>query len=287
MKWHETILDTVDSAISYVQSITSERRWAHRGQASAKWNNLLPSIARTLPSDYSQSRRLHVEKQSADMFRSLVAQYLDYSDMLLLASPLQSYVLMQHYGAPTRLLDWTSSPWVALYFAVAALPTEDAHLWSFCLDSLSMEGLRALPQNLQGSLMQGTREAFLATFYADVPSKYIQVLEPLHKNARLAAQQSCFTVACDLREDHANLLASALSPAQQLTKKAVISATIKPPLLDLLDSMNISPSALFPGPDGIGASIANFVSNASKHRGNQFTIWLANGSDKSKVYPPA
>jgi hypothetical protein len=45
--------------------------------------------------------------------------------------------LMQHHGTPTRLLDWTQSVLVALYFAVGEEPNEDGELWVMYPDELS------------------------------------------------------------------------------------------------------------------------------------------------------
>jgi FRG domain len=51
---------------------------------------------------------------------------------------LEWLALMQHYGAPTRLLDCTTSPYVATFFAATSVQSpEDSAVWAFYLPTLS------------------------------------------------------------------------------------------------------------------------------------------------------
>lgn len=90
-----------------------------RGQTDIAWK-LLPGYQR-LSAPPPETTLLKRFKQSAAM--------------LLNRDPKDSFdwmFLMQHYGLPTRLLDWSESPLVGLYFAVndATIPSEkDAALW--------------------------------------------------------------------------------------------------------------------------------------------------------------
>jgi hypothetical protein len=82
--------------------------WVFRGHADRSWK-LLPSVGRVLP--YSIER----ERQATQIFRRQAGIHLDGSgfdewDWLALA---------QHHGLPTRLLDWTSNPLTACFFAAS------------------------------------------------------------------------------------------------------------------------------------------------------------------------
>src|SRR5205814_8948586 len=50
--------------------------------------------------------------------------------------PLRCLSVMQHYGVPTRLLDWTTDFWTAVYFACAGDPSKEAELWYYNRDIL-------------------------------------------------------------------------------------------------------------------------------------------------------
>src|SRR5712691_12753295 len=93
-------------------------RWLFRGQADASWS-LIPSLTRMLKRVEIPLDRIRVaEYQLVVRFWSRAHLYLPSAMIRSAADPVGSWIVMQHYGVPTRLLDWTRSPYVAAYFAL-------------------------------------------------------------------------------------------------------------------------------------------------------------------------
>jgi hypothetical protein len=91
----------------------ADSRWVYRGVPDNTFK-LIPSIGR------KKEYKLTDELVLLEIFRRRATEFLGYqtlSDWDLLA-------LAQHHGMPTRLLDWTSNPLVAAYFAVSSSPSE-------------------------------------------------------------------------------------------------------------------------------------------------------------------
>ena len=59
--------------------------------------------------------------------------------------------MMQHYGVPTRLLDWTSDFWTAVYFVCAGDPPKEAELWLYNRDIFNDQLMFELASLLQPS----------------------------------------------------------------------------------------------------------------------------------------
>ena len=144
---------------------------------------------------------------------------------------------MQHFGCPTRLLDWTHSPYVALYFAVADRQSCDSAVWSFPQSPVETLVTRCYGrlQNLEiGECRTGH------------PRLY--PLGLASHNARSAPQQACFTMCMDLFLDHATAitdvsgeLANEIQPF-----RLIVPGDLKPEFLSRLRIMNITAETLFP-----------------------------------------
>lgn len=83
----------------------------YRGQASTEFK-LIPSIGRLVKEGQEQVL-LQYEKAIFDDFKRKYSMYTDVRPK----NDMEFLFLAQHYGLPTRLLDWTYNPLIALYFA--------------------------------------------------------------------------------------------------------------------------------------------------------------------------
>ena len=93
-------------------------KWIYRGQGDAKWQ-LRSSLERTLKYTFGKLDEdvgsiLDKESEAIEKFRRISSQKLGYRKL----PTMDLMALVQHYGGKTRLIDFSDSPLVALYFAL-------------------------------------------------------------------------------------------------------------------------------------------------------------------------
>src|SRR5207253_4740825 len=122
------LMTIVDSSLKVGRP--AEPAYLFRGQSDSRWT-LEPSlsrIARQVALDEDAARAQ--ERRAMLEFQAQAHQFLDVPALPKKKDDvLNWWVLMQHYGAVTRLLDWTASPYVAIYFAVLGHPEIPGAAW--------------------------------------------------------------------------------------------------------------------------------------------------------------
>jgi len=236
----------------FINHLTSHGRhyipWIFRGQSNFKWP-LHPPLLRIIKETKTSLKKLcGIEFGSYLQFRS---HYRLYGDNVLHeeSSVLAWWMEMQHFSFPTRLLDWSSSPYVAAYFAVNELPNHDGALW-FCWDNLI--GSPNFRENF---------ERYGDDHFNENQDLNLYVLMGANYNARSTAQQGMFTVCTNPLGEHDVLMHKAITNYQTnysggktpiLYGKVKIPHHLKPEFMMHLNYMNINAKALFPGLDGLG-----------------------------------
>lgn len=163
----------------------------------------------------------------------------------------------QHHGLPTRLLDWTVSPKVALHFATAEdwNYDQDGAIW--CVDVVKAREL--LPPRLLEVLESNYAYLFSVEMLEFVASleeldamaekdgKFVIFFEPPSLDARIVNQGAIMS----LMPGASSALSDFLDAHPEIVQRIVIPKELKWEVRDKLDQDNVTERMLFPGLDGL------------------------------------
>ena len=164
--------------------------------------------------------------------------------------------LAQHHGLPTRLLDWTYSPYVALHFATDDLEAyhEDGVVWALNY----VKAAEHLPDRLRLALRSEGSNVFTSELLQPETSSlreleelqaepYVLFLEPPSLDARIVHQHALFSLMSTAQ----SVLHDWLTARPELFFRIIIPAGLKWEVRDKLDQANITERVLLPGLGGL------------------------------------
>ncbi|HUO33564.1 MAG TPA: FRG domain-containing protein [Candidatus Acidoferrum sp.] len=251
-----------ESLPRYIELVSGiEKRWSpkeepwglwYRGHQKAFWH-LQPRLYRNLEADED------AREADDDIREDFIRRAPSLTDRKP-ETPWEWYFLMQHYGAPTRLLDWTEGALIALYFAVSDNHGyHDAAVWvldPWWLNGTTMGFREVIPPGSPGLSKKDTKK------YAPwLPDRFGSrglrptlpiAIYPSYIDRRIVAQRSCFTIHGKTREGLDQMFGH---NADHLSKITVPGYAVEDVKRELRIA-GINDSTVFPDLGGLGRSIS-------------------------------
>ena len=254
---------------------SKEGTWVFRGEGNPK-NHLQSSLER-VTSKFG-IRTDEIPEIELKLLREFKRRLHHYSkDIPAKYDFIEWFSLMQHYGAPTRLLDWTYSLFVATYFAIEDCDYPNCVIWAIQKDDL---GIEDLIEDIEPSLWMPREdilnEKSLQMEYGDnqwvIQNHYIKTLmvhpislvcsvNPFRMNERLTIQQGLFLYPGDISKAfEENISVNAASKEKLIQIIIKVNLPTKREFIYNLHRMNINRATLFPGLVGFSESLRTSTS---------------------------
>lgn len=250
---------SLPSGLEKLRKLANEGDWIFRGQREAAWK-LVSSIAR-----YASQFDLRVDRAYYDeyltRYRKLRLDHfsLGWDDSPEeLKSKIKIEVDAQHHGLPTRLLDWSYSPFIALFFAFdgvgrSDLKVESGQVAVWCLnrDLFFSHIARELKMGSESGsdLQELRRRMYKLPVYADIVEDEIP-------NRRIRMQKGLFTILNSSQRSLDEFLKLEGFPRGTLLKVRIAKAH----QVDALKSLNhygISSDRIYPDIEGVVSQVFN------------------------------
>lgn len=226
----------------------------YRGMPDASYK-LVTSLSSNCKGSYSE-----LEQPLLDNF----IKYVRIEDPTINESVWKAMVIGQHYGLPTRLLDWTHSTLVALHFAntednLDMLSQRDCVVWRIDMRDLNKNLPEKYAEYLRAKKtfvfsLDGLAEVAesIAQYDTDMGNRAMVCFEPPSVDQRIANQYSFFSVIPNGITD----LEEFLESHTENTVKYIIDKKLRWELRDILDQFNINERMIYPGKAGIAKWLA-------------------------------
>ena len=254
---NEIFIDSTDQLIRHLNELPNH--YIYRGHANAAWR-LQSSLERVIGEAWSAEKAEQWESYSLDRFKSKFHLY-DYENAEP-KSKLAWLSLMQHYGVPTRLVDFTESPYVALYFALEAyMPHEGNDLAVYALDYKSVMDRSISYITRRDSNFKETRSSVYRKqdqIFEDIVDRFAYeiawITEPAQLNARLDRQAGCFVLSGD-KGSRIEQVLSSKDYEDCTVQKLIIHPALYEGVFALLRKMNITSKSIYGDLGGLARSI--------------------------------
>jgi hypothetical protein len=168
--------------------------------------------------------------------------------------------LMQHYGSPTRLLDWTESSLVGLYFAVCNYRNDsNSAVWVLSPRRYNYTILKA--SNTVPISSSVLLKDYLIkqddgnNLFRKVEAKLPLAFRPAKNSSRILAQRGFFTIHGNEDICINELIKSHYESSDQVLRQILIHKDFKVAILKELYNCGISPSVIFPVLTGISEEL--------------------------------
>ena len=211
-------------------------------------------------------------KKPEELESNLIRSFQKYSPINTLVDNYNNIwnwiTLGQHYGLPTRLLDWTFSPYVALHFLTENIAKFDKNGVVWMVDFRLIQNF--YPENIKKRIVRENVNSLSSSELKEEIGNSIEAIkeypkkventmiffEPPSLDNRIVNQYAIFSFMLDPNSDMLMWLMS----KPDLLKKIIIPPQLKLEIRDKLDQANISERVIYPGLDGISKWLKRWYS---------------------------